>query len=163
MKFYEKKLFSACLVISLFSLGLSFYAEYALGKSVCTLCLFQRWPYAVAVLMALIGIFSRFSTLVIYALLGIFLFEFGVSTYHLLVQYGVVSDPCSVPKITNPEEFWRVLNAPLPCSKITWKFLEIPATGYNVLISINLSFLLGIKFHRKLKTKAEKKLRCLTL
>jgi len=143
LKFYEHKVLTACLIISLFAFGFSLYAEYILGKSACTLCVLQRWPYAIAVLVSLLGIFSRHTTLAIYTLLGIFLFEFGVSTYHLLVQYGIVSDPCSVPKITNSEEFWKVLKAPLPCSKITWKFLGIPAAGYNALIALNLSFCLA--------------------
>jgi len=143
LKFYKHKLLTACLIISLFAFGFSLYAEYILGKSACTLCLVQRWPYAIAVLVALIGIFSRYTTLAVYVLLGIFLFELGVSIYHLLVQYGIVSDPCSVPKITNQEEFWNVLKAPLPCSKITWKFFGIPAAGYNALISLNLSLVIA--------------------
>lgn len=141
-KFYEHKLLTFCHIISLFAFGFSLYAEYILGKSACKLCLFQRWPYAITGLLSLLGIFSRYTTLAVYALLGIFLFELGISTYHLLVQYGLVSDPCSVPIITNSEEFWRVLNEPIPCSKVTWKFLGIPAAGYNVLVSLNLIVLL---------------------
>ncbi len=153
LKFYEHKLIFSCFIISLFAFGFSIYVELFLGKSACTLCLFQRWPYAIAVLLSLIGIFSRYKTLSVVLLLGIFLFEFGISAYHLFVQYGIVSDPCSVPIITNSEEFWRVLNEPIPCSKVTWKFLGIPAAGYNALVSLNLIVLLAGWFFKTEKLR----------
>ena len=52
-------LFTLVLVISLLALGGALVAEHAFGLKPCELCIFQRVPFVVLILAAVIGIMVR--------------------------------------------------------------------------------------------------------
>jgi len=102
------------------------------GMEPCKLCKMQRIPYFFVVLFSGFAFLPRFKRIGVRLIQVAFLVGLGLACYHLLVIGGIVADPCSVPKgIATVENFQRMLEAPVPCSKMTWKVLGIPVAGYN--------------------------------
>ena len=53
-----KKFFIIVFTTSFFSLAVALYVEYVLGFKPCILCIYQRIPYAIALLISLIAFFN---------------------------------------------------------------------------------------------------------
>lgn len=127
--------FAFYLTISLLAISLSFYSELILGNPACYLCLVQRWVYSFVGAISVFGLFSTKPKVFVYLLLLAFLAEFFVSFYHALIQLGFISDPCSVPKVSNQDEFWKLINTHSTCAKSSWNIFGIPITIYNSIFS----------------------------
>ena len=62
----NKNILNIILFISIFSLGSAYFIEYILGFSACNLCLIERIPYFLALLIILIGFFlNRFEKFIL--------------------------------------------------------------------------------------------------
>jgi disulfide bond formation protein DsbB len=124
-------------IISLSALLASFLAVNVFSLELCDLCLYQRYTYLAILMASFIGILFRNKRALSYAL--IFLTGFGIylSAYHVLIQYEIVNDFCILSKQTsNIEQFKiQIFNKNnLSCSKITWRFLHLPVSAWNLLI-----------------------------
>lgn len=134
---------SITLIFSITALLFSYLAQYTWDMEPCRLCKLQRLPYCFAILFSGLAFLPSFRKIAVRLTQLSLLMGMGLAGYHLMVIGGIVSDPCSVPKgIASIEDFRRMLNAPLPCSKITGKLLGIPLAGYNAIISFILFFIL---------------------
>lgn len=129
------RIFAYSLSLSLFAVLLSFVIEYGFSITPCSLCKWQRWGFISALIISLIGIFSEQKNVLLGGLLLLFSAIFFLSLYHGLVQFGLLSDPCLVPKITSTDDFWEAINAPLPCSKISFSIFGIPPSLLNAFFS----------------------------
>ena len=85
-----KKIFVIIFSLSFFSLTAAVYVEYILGIKPCILCIYQRLPYAIALLISLIAFFTG-NRKVILIILGI-TFVAGVllSGYHVGIERGFI-------------------------------------------------------------------------
>jgi len=60
-----------------------------------------------------------------------------LSTYHLLVIFGLIKDLCAVQTLTtNLDDFLNSLEHSAPCSHANWKFLGLPIAAYNGIASL---------------------------
>jgi disulfide bond formation protein DsbB len=117
-----------------------------MGYAPCKLCLWQRWPHAVAVVIgiAFLVIPSR-----ILALLGglAVATSGAIGLYHAGVEQKWWQGPttCTSGDISNltPEQLLeQIMNAPLVrCDDIAWALAGISMAGWNAIISF---FLAGI-------------------
>lgn len=133
MRTSRTPLFAICLGFSLLAICLSLLSEFAWKIESCILCKFQRIFYIFIAGFSTWGLWkksNRFPSFFVQsALLGMML----LSGYHLMVQMGLLTDFCSLPKkIASIDDFERMLAAPLPCSKVTWSFLGLPLSAYNL-------------------------------
>ena len=133
-------------VISLAVLAFVFYTQFFLGLRPCKLCVWQRWPHILAVI---IGLFILFKTR--YQVFACYIVLFSISTgliisiFHYGVELRLWLGPESCSGITNfeklsPEEFLKnLLETPIVrCDEISWSFLDISMAGWNAIISIFL-------------------------
>lgn len=124
------------LVVSLIALLASYSVQYIWKIEPCSLCKLQRIPYFFILMFSGIAFASKFSKVAISFIQFGFLVGLSLAIYHLLVISGFLADPCSVPKgVATIEDFQRLLDAPLPCSKTTWNILGIPLAVYNAICS----------------------------
>ena len=73
-----------------------FFLEYGLGYLPCRLCVWQRIPYGVAMILsglAFLGFLPRVFR-VFWVLGGVFLWSFGLGAYHMGVEAGFWSFAC---------------------------------------------------------------------
>ena len=81
------------LFFSIFALSSAFFIEYILGHKPCNLCLFERIPYILAIiLIVLVLIFKNLEKNVFLLLSIIFLLATLLSFYHFGIEQGFIEE-----------------------------------------------------------------------
>ena len=131
------------LLISITALISAFFIEYILGHQPCNLCILERIPYFLAIIVILLNYkFIEFEKFFILFLTIIFLFGTVLSLYHLgieqgLIQESLVCDLKSGSDLLSKEEILRQLQEKsVSCKDVTFKIFGLSLTSYNVLISL---------------------------
>ena len=138
------------LLISIIALISAFFIEYILGHQPCNLCILERIPYFLAIIVILLNYkFIEFEKFFILFLTIIFLFGTVLSLYHLgieqgLIQESLVCDLKSGSKLLSKEEILKQLQEKsVSCKDVTFKMFGLSLTSYNILISILITFSAG--------------------
>lgn len=127
-------------------LAAAFAFQHLGGYAPCPLCILQRWPHAIAVLLGLaLLIWPRREI----ALLGALtmLAGAGIAAYHAGVEQGWWLGPttCVAPDVggLTPEQLLQqILEAPVVrCDEIAWSFLGLSMAAWNGLASAALALL----------------------
>ena len=138
------------LLISIIALISAFFIEYILGHQPCNLCILERIPYFLAIIVILLNYkFIEFEKFFILFLTIIFLFGTVLSLYHLgieqgLIQESLVCDLKSGSNLLSKEEILKQLQEKsVSCKDVTFKIFGLSLTTYNILISILITFSAG--------------------
>ena len=138
------------LLISIIALISAFFIEYILGHQPCNLCILERIPYFLAIIVILLNYkFIEFEKFFILFLTIIFLFGTVLSLYHLgieqgLIQESLVCDLKSGSNLLSKEEILKQLQEKsVSCKDVTFKMFGLSLTSYNILISILITFSSG--------------------
>jgi disulfide bond formation protein DsbB len=138
------------LLISIIALISAFFIEYILGHQPCNLCILERIPYFLAIIIILLNYkFIEFEKFFILFLTIIFLFGTVLSLYHLgieqgLIQESLVCDLKSGSNLLSKEEILKQLQEKsVSCKDVTFKMFGLSLTSYNILISILITFSAG--------------------
>lgn len=138
------------LLISIIALISAFFIEYILGHQPCNLCILERIPYFLAIILILLNYkFIEFEKFFILFLTIIFLFGTVLSLYHLgieqgLIQESLVCDLKSGSNLLSKEEILKQLQEKsVSCKDVTFKMFGLSLTSYNILISILITFSAG--------------------
>ncbi|MEO0781584.1 MAG: disulfide bond formation protein B [Pseudomonadota bacterium] len=116
----------------------------SLGYAPCPMCLWQRYPHVVAIVIGLIAFFLPGRIL---PLLGAAaaLTTAGIGVFHTGVERGWWEGPstCSSQPIgdLSPEELLdQIMNAPLVrCDEVAWQLLGLSMASWNALFSLGLA------------------------
>jgi len=131
------------LLISIIALISAFFIEYILGHQPCNLCILERIPYVLAIIVVLLNYkFIQFEKFFI--LLHIIIFFAGtiLSLYHLgieqgLIQESLVCDLKNGSNLLSKEEILKQLQEKsISCKDVTFKIFGLSLTSYNILISL---------------------------
>jgi len=119
----------------------AFAFQYLGGLAPCKMCIWQRWPHGLAIVIGLIawraGIFAWLGGLVVAV-------GAGIGFYHAGVETGLFSGPdsCTSGPIGNQsaeELLASILNTPLVrCDEIAWSLFGISMAGWNAVLSVVL-------------------------
>ena len=138
------------LLISIIALISAFFIEYILGHQPCNLCVLERIPYFLAIVVILLNYkFIEFEKFFILFLTILFLFGTVLSLYHLgieqgLIQESLVCDLKSGSNLFSKEEILKQLQEKsVSCKDVTFKMFGLSLTSYNILISILITFSAG--------------------
>jgi len=138
------------LLISIIALISAFFIEYILGHQPCNLCILERIPYFLAIIVILLNYkFIEFEKFFILFLTIIFFFGTVLSLYHLgieqgLIQESLVCDLKSGSNLLSKEEILKQLQEKsVSCKDVTFKMFGLSLTSYNILISILITFSAG--------------------
>ncbi len=136
-------------LISFFSIISAYFIEYILGHQPCNLCLIERIPYGLALILIIFNyFFSKSEYLIIYLLILIFLFSFIISIYHLGIEQGFFKESaiCSLKnasEIISKEELLKQLQVKtISCKDVTFRIFGFSLTTINIIISLLILFLL---------------------
>tara|TARA_A100000164_G_C21790057_1_gene715353 strand:- start:161 stop:649 length:489 start_codon:yes stop_codon:yes gene_type:complete len=137
--------------ISLISIISAFFIEYILGHQPCNLCLMQRIPYGLSIILIILNyLFKKNGQFIIVLLTLIFSFSFIVSFYHFGIEQGYFEDSsfCGLKNtsdIISKEELLKQLQVKtVSCKDVTFRFFGFSLTTFNMLISLLLVILLTI-------------------
>ena len=134
-------------LVSIVALVSAFFIEYILGHQPCNLCIIERFPYLIAIIIILFNYkFSQFEKFFILLLTIIFSIGAILSLYHLgieqgFVQESLVCDLKSGSNLLSKEEILKQLQQKnVNCKDVTFKIFGLSLTSYNILISLLISF-----------------------
>ena len=130
-------------LISLFALISAYFIEYILGHQPCNLCLIERIPYMIALIIITINYkFNHLEKYLILLLVIVFLASTLMSLYHLGIEQGfikesLVCDLKNSSKILSKEEILLQLQQKIvSCKDVTFKILGFSLTVLNIIISL---------------------------
>ena len=149
----KKNLFKSIFLISFIALVSAYFIEYILGHQPCNLCLYERIPYFLAILIVLINYkYNKLEKYIILSLAIIFLIATILSLYHLGIEQGFIQESllCDLEKganILDKDEILKQLQQKnISCKDVTFKIFGLSLTSYNIIISILLTITL-IRFY----------------
>jgi len=139
----KKKFLILTFLISLFALISAYFIEYILGHQPCNLCLIERIPYMIALIIITINYkFNHLERYLILLLVIVFLASTLMSLYHLGIEQGfikesLVCDLKNSSKILSKEEILQQLQQKIvSCKDVTFKILGFSLTVLNIIISL---------------------------
>jgi len=130
-------------LVSFVALISAYFIEYVLGHQPCNLCLMERIPYAIALVIIILNYkFNRLEKYFILLLSMVFLASTLLSLYHLGIEQGfieesLVCDLQNSSKILSKEEILKQLQEKrVSCKDVTFKIFGLSLTTLNIIISI---------------------------
>ena len=130
-------------LVSIIALVSAFFIEYILGHQPCNLCILERIPYFLAIIVVLLNYkFIQFEKFFILLLIIIFFAGTILSLYHLGIEQGfieesLVCDLKSGSNLLSKEEILKQLQEKsISCKDVTFKIFGLSLTSYNILISL---------------------------
>ena len=140
--FSKKNLFIAIFLISLIALVAAYFIEHILGHQPCSLCLYERIPYFLAILILLINYkYNKLEKYIIILLALNFFIATILSLYHLGIEQGFIQESllCDLEKganIIDKDEILKELQKKsISCKDVTFKIFGLSLTSLNIIIS----------------------------
>ena len=153
-EFYLKIIF----IFSLFALISAYFIEFILGHQPCNLCLIERIPYGLSIILIItIFILKKNENFFVLLLILTFVFSFAISVYHLGIEQGFFQESavCDVKNINEnltKEDLLKQLSKKIvSCKDVTFRIFGLSLTSVNIVIS--LLFIITLV---KIYTKYEK-------
>jgi disulfide bond formation protein DsbB len=142
----KKKLFLTIFLISFIALISAYFIEYVLGYQPCNLCLYERVPYFLAILILLINFkYNKLEKHFILFLIIIFFIATLLSLYHLGIEQGLIEESllCNLEKgtsIIDKDEILKQLQQKnISCKDVAFKIFGLSLTSFNIIISLLLT------------------------
>ena len=160
LNYKNKYLFKNNFFISLISLISAFFIEYILGHQPCNLCLIQRIPYGLSIILIILNyFFKKNEKFIILLLILIFSFSFLISFYHFGIEQGFFEESAvcglkNTSDIISKEEILKQLQEKtVSCKDVTFRIFGFSLTTFNMVISLILIILLIKNFKNYEKFK----------
>ena len=139
VKFYLKIIF----IFSAIALTSAFFIEYILGHQPCNLCLLERIPYGLSlILISAIFILRKNEKFFILLLIITFIFSLAISFYHYGIEQGFFKESavCGVKdfteNITKEDLLKQLSEKTVSCKDVTFRILGLSLTSINIVFSI---------------------------
>ena len=130
-------------LISIIALSSAFFIEYILGHQPCNLCILERIPYLLALIIIVLNYkFINLEKYFILSLILIFLAATILSLYHFGIEQGFIEESlvCDLKKgsdlVTKEDILKQLEERNISCKDVTFKIMGLSLTSYNILISL---------------------------
>ena len=130
-------------IISIVALASAFFIEYILGYQPCNLCILERIPYLLAIIIITLNYkFIHIEKFFMFLLILIFLASTILSLYHLGIEQGFIEESlvCDLKNGSNllskKDILKQLQEKNVNCKDVTFKILGLSLTSYNILISL---------------------------
>ena len=144
----KKNFLKITFLVSLFALIFAYFIEYILGHQPCNLCLIERIPYLVALIIIVVNYkFNHLEKYLILLLIFVFLAGTFISLYHLGIEQGFIKESllCDLKngsKILTKEELLQQLQEKMvSCKDVTFKIFGFSLTTLNLIISLLITII----------------------
>ena len=147
-------------IISFISIVSAYFIEYILGYQPCNLCLIERIPYALSIILIIINyILLKDQKFIIMLLIMVFVFSFLISFFHFGIEQGFFEESaaCGLKDASNillKDDILKQLNEKVvSCKDVTFRIFGLSLTTFNIILNIFLLILLIKSFvnYEKLK------------
>ena len=137
---YKQTLIFSALASSIL-LGSAFWFEIVAGLSPCKLCILQRWPHALLIMIAFIGIVYIKKNWILLLIVLSAITSGLIGFYHSGVEQGWWAGPSGCGIQSNSENNIHnlttlLLETPVvKCNEIAWSLMGISMAGWNTIAS----------------------------
>ena len=142
----HKTILNLILLFSIFALVAAYFIQYVMGHQPCNLCLIERIPFMVTIVIILLTLlFKKFEKVSLIALSLIFFILTLISFYHFGIEQGFITDSAvcdlsSENNILTKEELLNQLKLKkISCKDVTFRILGFSLATINIFISLFLS------------------------
>ena len=145
---YLQILFILCFLV----LITAYVIQYIFGYQPCNLCMIERIPYALAIIILFLNYkFKADQVFYSVLLLLVFLFSFIISIYHLGIEQGIISESSicasdNINLITKDEILNSFKEIRISCKDVAFRIFDLSLTAYNMMLSI-IMFLISVKIY----------------
>ena len=130
-------------LFSLIALISAFFIEYILGHQPCNLCLIERIPYILSIIIIMVVFLIKKNQKFLVMLLTLtFIFSFAISFYHFGIEQGFFqeSSVCGIKSLTETvtkEDLLKQLSKKtISCKDVTFRIFGLSLTSINIVISL---------------------------
>ena len=141
-------------LISLISIISAYFIEYVLGYQPCNLCLIERIPFALSIILIILNyFFNQNKQFVILLLILVFAFSLLISFYHFGIEQGFFEEStvCGIKDANNiisKEELLKQLQLKtISCKDVAFRIFGLSLSTFNIIISLVI-FILLIKIFK---------------
>ena len=141
-------------LISLISIISAYFIEYVLGYQPCNLCLIERIPYGLSIILIILNyFFNQNKQFIILLLILVFAFSLLISFYHFGIEQGFFEEStvCGIKDANNiisKEEILKQLQLKtISCKDVTFRIFGLSLSTFNIVISLVI-FILLIKIFK---------------
>ena len=141
IKIYLNIIFILCLI----SIILAYFIEYVLGHQPCNLCIIERIPYGLGLILIILNYtLVKNERFVILLLILVFAFSLILSFYHFGIEQGFFkeSSVCGLKddlNVISKEEILKQLQVKaVSCKDVTFRIFGFSLTAFNMIISLIL-------------------------
>ena len=146
--------FKIIFLISLISIISAYFIEYILGYQPCNLCLIERIPYALSIILIILNyFFNQNKQFIILLLILVFAFSLLISFYHFGIEQGFFEEStvCGIKDANNiisKEELLKQLQLKtVSCKDVAFRIFGLSLSTFNIVISLVI-FILLIKIFK---------------
>ena len=144
----NKNILNIIFLFSIFALLTAYFIEYILGHQPCNLCLIERIPYILAIIIiSLIYIFKKNEKIYIILLSLIFISATLISFYHFGIEQGFIEESliCDLnnenKSLTKEELLKELKEKTISCKDVTFRILGLSLATINTIISLLFSII----------------------
>ena len=156
IKTYLNLVFLFCLI----SIISAYFIEYVLGYQPCNLCLIERIPYGLGLILIMLNYsLIKNERLIILLLILLFVFSLIISSYHFGIEQGFFRESAvcglkDVSDVISKDELLKQLQAKnISCKDVTFRIFGFSLTTFNIIISLILLVFLSSLFKNYEKFK----------
>jgi len=146
----NKTIFILILLFSIFALLAAYFIQYVLKHQPCNLCLIERIPYFVSIIVISFFLFTKKLGKPVLLVLSLVFFSAAlIAFYHFGIEQGFIKESlvCDLNNQSNDLSKEALLNQlkemPMSCKDVTFKFLGLSLATFNIFISLILSVITG--------------------
>ena len=121
----------------------AFFIEYILGYQPCNLCLVERIPYGLGVIIIMaIFLIKKNQKFLVLLLILTFIFSFAISFYHYGIEQdffqesSVCGTKSLAESITKEDLLKQLIEKPISCRDVTFRIFGFSLTSINIMISL---------------------------
>ena len=142
----NKTTLNLILLFSIFALTIAYFVEYVLGHKPCNLCLIERLPYVLAIIIISLGlILKKFEKTIIIFLILIFVFATIISFYHFGIEKGFFEESLvckldnNITNLSKDELLKELQKETISCKDVSFRIFGFSLATINTIISLILS------------------------
>tara|TARA_B100000965_G_C19527506_1_gene729529 strand:+ start:713 stop:1195 length:483 start_codon:yes stop_codon:yes gene_type:complete len=145
----NKNILILILIFSISAILIALFIEYVLGHKPCNLCLIERIPYIITILIiSIFFIFKKNEKIYLFLLMIIFFFATLISFYHFAIEQGFIKESlvCNLKNLTEnltKEDILKELkNKSISCKDVTFRIFGLSLATINTIISLILTVII---------------------
>jgi disulfide bond formation protein DsbB len=147
------------LLWSIFALLFAYFVQYVLGHQPCNLCLIERIPYIVAIVIIVFCLYlKKYEKILILTICIIFILLALISLYHFGIEQGFIKESfvcelsSEINNLTKEAVLEQLSSRFISCKDVTFEILGLSLATINIAISLILSIItlrLFINYEKK--------------